>query len=47
MELDARTHIRMGEVNPLDGWGFGGGIQYALIGQRIGDFKNERLLEGK
>lgn len=26
--------------------GNGGGTQYDLIGQRIGDFKNERLLEG-
>lgn len=46
VELDAGTHIRVGEVNPLDGWGTGGGTQYDLIGQRIGDFKNERLLEG-
>ena len=45
--LEAGTHIRVGEVNPLDGWGNGGGTQYDLIGQRIGDFKNERLLEGK
>ena len=47
VELEAGTHIRVGEVNPLDGWGNGGGTQYDLIGQRIGDFKNERLLEGK
>ena len=46
VELEAGTHIRVGEVNPLDGWGSGGGTQYDLIGQRIGDFKNERLLEG-
>ncbi len=46
VELDAGTHIRVGEVNPLDGWGTGGGTQYDLIGQRIGDFKNERILEG-
>ncbi|WP_348030048.1 hypothetical protein, partial [Eubacterium sp. CAG:156] len=46
VELEAGTHIRVGEVNPLDGWGNGGGTQYDLIGQRIGDFKNERLLEG-
>ena len=45
VELEAGTHIRVGEVNPLDGWGSGGGTQYDLIGQRIGDFKNERLLE--
>ena len=46
VELDVGTHIRVGEVNPLDGWGNGGGTQYDLIGQRIGCFKNERLLEG-
>ena len=47
VELEAGTHIRVGEVYPLDGWGNGGGTQYDLIGQRIGNFKNERLLEGK
>ena len=47
VELEAGTHIRMGEVNPLDGWGSGGGTQYDLIGQRIGNFKKERLLEEK
>lgn len=46
VELEAGTHIRVGEVNPLEGRGSGGGAQYDLIGQRIGDFKNERLLEG-
>jgi len=46
VELDAGTHIRLGEVNSVDGWGNGGGIQYDLIGQRIGEFGNERLLEG-
>ena len=45
VELEAGTHIREGEVNPLEGWGSGGGTQYDLIGQRIGNFKNERLLE--
>lgn len=46
VELGAGTRIRVGEVNPIDDWGSGGGIQYDLIGQRIGEFKNERLLEG-
>ena len=45
VELEAGTHIRIREVNPIDGWGNGGGTQYDLIGQRIGTFKNERLLE--
>lgn len=44
VKLNAGTHIRAGEVNPLDGWGTGGGIQYDLIGQRTGNFKNERFL---
>ena len=47
VELSAGTRIRAGEVNPIDEWGSGGGIQYDLIGQRIGEFKNERLLEEK
>lgn len=47
VELEAGTHIRVGEVNPIDGWGKGGGIQYDLIGQKIGVFKNERILEVK
>ena len=47
VELDAGTHIRVGEVNPLDGWGNGGGTQYDLMGQRTGTFSNERLIGGK
>ncbi len=38
------TKLRTGEVNPLEGWGRGGGTQYDLMGQRIGEFTNERLL---
>ena len=45
VELNAGVHMRMGEVNPVAGWGKGGGIQYDLMGQRVGKFKNERLLE--
>ena len=45
VEIEAGTHIRVGEVNPLDGWGTGGGIQYDLIGQKTGTFTNEKLLE--
>lgn len=45
VELDAGTHIRVGEVNPLDGWGSGGGTQYDLIGQRVGNFVREKLLK--
>ena len=45
VKLKAGTHTRVGEVNPLEGWGNGGGIQSDLIGQRIGIFENERPLE--
>lgn len=45
VELEAGTHLRVGEVNPLEGWGKGGGTQYDLIGQRVGNFTNERVLE--
>ncbi len=38
------TTIRKGIVNPLDGWGKGGGIQYDLMGQRVGEFLNPREL---
>lgn len=45
MAQQTKAFIRVGEVNPLDGWGSGDGTQYDFIGQRIGNFKNERLLE--
>ncbi|SFU76953.1 EndoU domain-containing protein [Butyrivibrio sp. INlla21] len=45
VELEAGTHLRVGEANPLEGWGAGGGTQYDLMGQRVGNFTNERLLE--
>ncbi len=45
VELEAGTHVRKGIANQIDGWGDGGGIQYDLIGQRVGKFTNERLLE--
>jgi len=45
VEIEKGSHIRVGEVNPIDEWGSGGGIQYDLMNQRIGIFKNERLLE--
>ncbi len=43
--LPEGTIIREGIVNPLEGWGTGGGIQYDLIGQRIGEFVNPRPLQ--
>lgn len=45
VEISAGTHMRVGEVNPVEGWGNGGGTQYDLIGQRVGEFKNERSLK--
>ena len=42
--LPEGTVIREGVVNPLEGWGTGGGIQYDLMGQRIGEFVNPRPL---
>ena len=42
--IPAGTHLRMGIANEIDGWGVGGGIQYDLMGQRIGSFENERVL---
>lgn len=39
------TTVRTGTVNAVQGWGSGGGIQFDLIGQRIGKFTNERLLK--
>ena len=48
VELEAGTHMRIGIANSLPDWGTGGGIQYDLMGQRIGIFKNERLIgDGK
>ena len=47
VELDSGIHLREGEVNPINGRGKDGGIQYDLMGQRVGEFKNERLLEDR
>lgn len=44
VKLPAGTTIRKGIVNPLAGWGKGGGVQFDLMGQRIGEFTNERIL---
>ena len=43
--LPAGARVRVGEANPLDGWGSRGGIQIDLMGQRIGIFENPRLLQ--
>lgn len=45
VEIEKGTHLRVGDVNPIDGWGHGGGTQYDLIGQRVGNFTNERLIK--
>ncbi|MER2079701.1 MAG: hypothetical protein ABS922_17585, partial [Psychrobacillus psychrotolerans] len=44
VNVPADTVLRKGIVNPLDGWGSGGGVQFDLMGQRIGEFTNPRLL---
>ena len=41
------THMRTGLCNPLEGWGKGGGVQFDLMGQRVGEFGNERDLPTK
>lgn len=43
-ELDTRTYLRLGEANSVEGWGKGGGKEYDLIRQRIGNLSNEREL---
>lgn len=40
--VPAGTQMRTGLCNPLDGWGQGGGVQFDLMGQRVGQFGNER-----
>ena len=44
VELKPGTHLRQGIANEVDGWGKGGGTQFDLIGQKTGEFKNERML---
>ena len=43
--IEPGTKIRTGIVNPLEGWGSGGARQYDLMGQRIGQFINERPMQ--
>ena len=43
--LESGTTLRTGIVNPLDGWGKGGAKQFDLMGQRTGQFTNERLIQ--
>ena len=40
--LPKGTQMRTGLCNPLEGWGKGGGVQFDLMGQRVGEFGNER-----
>lgn len=42
--LPKGTKMRVGFCNPLEGWGKGGGLQFDLMGQRVGEFCNERDL---
>lgn len=43
--LPAGSLVRRGVCNAVAEWGEGGGIQYDMMGERIGDFVNERPLE--
>ena len=43
--LPAGSLVRRGVCNSLAEWGSGGGIQYDMMGERIGEFVNERPLE--
>ena len=45
--FEPETHLRRGIANAVEGWGTGGKMQYDLMGQRVGVFDNERLLEVK
>lgn len=42
--LPKGTQMRVGFCNPLEGWGKGGGLQFDLMGQKVGEFCNERDL---
>lgn len=42
--LPKGTEMRTGLCNPLEGWGKGGGVQFDLMGQRVGVFDNEKPL---
>ena len=44
VEIKPGTHLREGIANEVDGWGKGGGRQIDLMKQKIGEFKNERML---
>lgn len=43
--LPAGCFVRRGICNSLEEWGKGGGIQYDMMGERIGEFVNDRPLE--
>ena len=43
--LPAGSLVRRGICNAVEEWGEGGGIQYDMMGERIGDFVNEQPLE--
>ena len=43
--LPAGSLVRRGICNAVPEWGEGGGIQYDMMGERIGDFVNEKALE--
>ncbi len=42
--VPAGTVVRTGVCGPIEGWGKGGGVQFDMMGQRVGEFENERPL---
>jgi uncharacterized protein YukE len=45
VEIPAGATLRTGITNEVPGWGSGGGVQFDLMGQRVGEFTNERTLD--
>ncbi len=43
--IPAGTRMRAGIANSISDWGSGGGIQYDLMGQRVGKFYNKQELK--
>lgn len=44
VELPKGSKIRFGIANGIPQWGDGGGVQFDLMQQMIGEFYNERIL---
>ncbi len=44
VKLPKGSRIKFGIANGISEWGNGGGVQFDLMRQEIGEFYNERLL---